>query len=96
MRWRTVRVDDSSIVPSMRSVVVRSPVVTVAVLKIDAVLHDRRGSRRQKTTAAVAATTTMRRIETMTRRARFLVGNMDMSVPRSASVGGSRAARAAG
>ena len=35
MRWSTLIVDDSWTVPSMRSVVVRSPRLTVAVLKID-------------------------------------------------------------
>ena len=35
MRWRTVRVDDSCTAPSTLSVVVRSPCLTVAVLKID-------------------------------------------------------------
>jgi len=35
MRCRTVRVDDSCTAPSTLSVVVRSPVLTVAVLKIE-------------------------------------------------------------
>jgi hypothetical protein len=36
MRWSTVNVDDNWTEPSTVSVVVRSPTLTVAVLKVDA------------------------------------------------------------
>ena len=97
MRCSTGNVDDNCTVPSMRSVVVRSPLVTVAVLKIDgvAIADVDFGLRTAIATAAPPASATQTTIS----------GDRDLGdawvsttsqLPRSASVGGRRAARAAG